>query len=47
LRGDSLTRFMILYRPSYSFCRKSSKEQMLIYVSEKLKEFKKSKPTTS
>ena len=46
LRGDSLTRFMILYRPSYSFCRKSSKEQMLIYVSEKLKEFKKPKPTT-
>lgn len=41
LRGDSLTRFMVLYRPSYSFCRKSSKEQMLIDVSEKLKEFKK------
>jgi len=43
LRDDSLTRFMVLYRPSYSFCRKSSKEQMLIYVSEKLKEFKKPK----
>lgn len=43
LTGDSLTRFMVLYRPSYSFCRKSSKEQMLIYVSEKLKEFKKPK----
>ena len=41
LRGDSLNRFMMLYRPSYSFCRKSSREQMLIYVSEKLKEFKK------
>jgi hypothetical protein len=41
LRGDSLTRYMMLYRPSYSFCRKSSREQMLIYVSEKLKEFKK------
>jgi hypothetical protein len=43
LRGDSLSRFMMLYRPSYSFCRKSSREQMLIYVSEKLKEFKKPK----
>ena len=43
LSGDSLTRFMVLYRPSYSFCRKSSREQMLIYVSEKLKEFKKPK----
>lgn len=41
LRGDSLTRFMILYRPSYSFCRKSTREQMLYYVSEKLKEFKR------
>ena len=41
LRGDSLNRFMMLYRPSYSFCRKSSREQMLIYVSDKLKEFKK------
>ena len=45
LQGDSLTRFMILYRPSYSFCRKSSREQMLIYVSEKLQEFKRSKGT--
>jgi hypothetical protein len=42
LKGDSLTRFMILYRPDYSFCRKSSREQMLLYVNEKLKEFKKS-----
>lgn len=41
LHGDSLTRFMILYRPSYSFCRKSNREQMLLYVNEKLKEFKK------
>jgi len=41
LQGDSLTRFMILYRPAYSFCRKSSREQMLLYVNEKLKEFKK------
>lgn len=40
LRGDSLTRFMILYRPSYSFCRKSTREQMFYYINEKIKEFK-------
>lgn len=41
LRGDSLTRFMTLYRPSYKFCRKTSREKMLLYVNDKLKEFKK------
>jgi len=41
LRGDSLTRFMTLYRPSYKFCRKSNKEEMLLYINDKLKEFKK------
>jgi hypothetical protein len=40
LSGDSLFRFMSLYRPSYSFCRKNSREQMLLYVNEKFKEFK-------
>ena len=41
LRGDSLSRFMTLYRPSYSFCRKNTKEKMLLYISDKFKEFKK------
>ena len=41
LRGDSLSRFMALYRPSYSFCRKNDKEKMLLYINEKFKEFKK------
>jgi len=41
LRGDSLSRFMALYRPSYSFCRKSNREKMLLYINEKFKEFKK------
>lgn len=40
LRGDSLFRFISFYRPSYSFCRKNSREQMLLYVNEKFKEFK-------
>lgn len=41
LRGDSLTRFMYMYRPSYKFCRKSNREKMLLYISDKLKEFKR------
>jgi len=41
LRGDSLSRFMMLYRPSYKFCRKTSREKMLFYINDKLKEFKK------
>ena len=41
LRGDSLSRFMALYRPTYSFCRKNSREKMLLYINEKFKEFKK------
>jgi hypothetical protein len=41
LRGDSLSRFMALYRPSYSFCRKNNREKMLLYLNDKFKEFKK------
>ena len=41
LRGDSLSRFMMLYRPSYKFCRENNREKMLIYINDKLKEFKK------
>lgn len=41
LHGDSLHQFMFRYRPSYTFCRKTDREAMLYYVSEKLKEFKK------
>jgi hypothetical protein len=40
LRGDSLIRFMTLYRPSYKFCRNNNREKMLIYINDKLKEFK-------
>lgn len=46
LRGDSLFRFMALYCPSYSFCRKNSREQMLFYISDKFKEFKTLDPVT-
>lgn len=41
LSGDSLSLFMYRYRPSYSFCRKTGREGMLLYVNAKLKEFRK------
>ena len=41
LHGDSLSLFIYRYRPTYSFCRKTSREKMLIYINDKLKEFKK------
>jgi hypothetical protein len=40
LHGDSLRLFVYMYRPSYSFCRKTDREGMLMYVNAKLKEFK-------
>jgi hypothetical protein len=43
LHGDSLHLFMYRYRPTYSFCRKTNRQYMLIYISDKLKEFKKPK----
>lgn len=41
LEGDSLRLFMYRYRPSYEFCRKTDRANMLVYVSDKLKEFRK------
>jgi hypothetical protein len=46
LKGDSLSLFMYGYRPSYAFCRKADRQQMLIYISTKLKEFRKPKRNT-
>jgi hypothetical protein len=43
LQGDSLSTFMLRYRPSYEFCRKASQEDMLVYINDKLKEFKQAK----
>lgn len=37
LQGDSLQTFMVRYRPSYDFCRRSSGEDILFYINEKLK----------
>ena len=40
LQGDSLRTFMLRYRPKYSFVRKSSQQDMLFYINDKLIEFK-------
>jgi hypothetical protein len=41
LSGDSLNLFMYRYRPSYDYCRKADRTMMTVYVSDKLKEFRK------
>ena len=41
LKGDSLNLFMYRFRPSYEFCRKTGRQEMLIYISDRLKEFRK------
>lgn len=43
LRGDSLSLFMYRYRPSYKFCRKTDRQSMLIYINDKVKEFRNPK----
>jgi hypothetical protein len=42
LTGDSLQLFMYRYRPTYKFCRKASNEEILHYISDKLKRFRNS-----
>ncbi len=41
LSGDSLRIFMFMYRPGYSFCRKSNSMDMLLYINDKFVLFKK------
>ncbi len=43
LEGDSLNLFLYRYRPSYTFCRRTNREEMLVYINDKLKEFRKPK----
>jgi len=39
LKGDSLQHFLVVYRPTYEFCRGASNEDILLYINEKLKLF--------
>jgi hypothetical protein len=41
LKDDSLRLFMYRYRPSYAFCRKTEELGMIVYINDKLKEFRK------
>jgi len=41
LQGDSLAQFMSRYRPAYDFCRKTAGVDMLVYVNDCFKEFRK------
>jgi hypothetical protein len=41
LEGDSLRLFMYVKRPGYEFCRKTTPEEMVIYISDSLREFRK------
>jgi hypothetical protein len=41
LKNDSLVLFIDRYRPSYKFCRRSSRQDMLFYVSNCMKKFMK------
>jgi len=41
LKGDSLQLFMYRYRPSYTFSRKATNEDILLYINDSLKKFLK------
>jgi hypothetical protein len=43
-QGDTLKRFMRLYRPSYAFCRSAGTIDMLLYVNDSLIKFRMLKP---
>jgi hypothetical protein len=40
-QGDSLQTFMKDYRPTYGFCREATSQDMLLYVNDSMKKFKK------
>ncbi|MFT3936292.1 MAG: hypothetical protein QM726_21865 [Chitinophagaceae bacterium] len=40
LTGDSLQQFMILYRPSYAYCRVATNTDISLYINDKLILFK-------
>lgn len=41
LSGDSLRLFLVKFRPSYTFCRKASYQDMLLYINDKLSLFRR------
>jgi hypothetical protein len=43
LKNDSLKTFLYRYRPSYDFCRKSSAEDMFLYINDQVKKYREGK----
>jgi hypothetical protein len=41
LSGDSLQHFMLRYRPSYTFCRNATNQDILLYINDKVILFRK------
>ncbi|HEX9514230.1 MAG TPA: carboxypeptidase-like regulatory domain-containing protein [Puia sp.] len=41
LQGDSLQKFVTSYRPTYDFCRKAATVDILVFISDSFKKFKK------
>ncbi len=41
LQGDSLVKFVAQYRPTYDFCRKAAPVDILVFISDNIKKFRK------
>jgi hypothetical protein len=41
LQGDSLQKFVTRYRPSYDYCRKAATVDILVFISDNIKKFRK------
>lgn len=41
LQGDSLQQFMVHYRPTYAFCRTATNQDILLWINDSLKKYKK------
>jgi hypothetical protein len=41
LHGDSLQKFVTQYRPSYDYCRKAATVDILVFISDNIKKFRK------
>jgi hypothetical protein len=41
LKGDSLSEFMRIYRPSYVYCRRAANVDILVYISDSYKQYMK------
>jgi len=41
LQGDSLQKFVTQYRPSYDYCRKAATVDILVFISDNIKKFRK------